>query len=132
MSERSPVLVLDDNEDLCTTLTDLIRIVSDRACYVVRSYQELVALGARALDCSIAILDITLAPGLPGGLDAHRWLRQQGFSGRIAFLSGHEATHPDVAEVSRLPDAQILGKPVTFEALLAFLEGEAPSHAVHA
>ena len=132
MSARSPVLVLDDNEDLCATLSDLIRMVSDRACYVVRSYQELVALGARALDCSVALLDITLAPGLPGGLDAYHWLKQQGFSGRIAFLSGHEATHPVVAEISRLPDVQILAKPVTLEALLAFLDGEAPSHDVHA
>jgi len=132
MTARSPVLLLDDDEDLCTTLRDLIHIVSDRACYVIRSYQELVALGARALDCGIAILDISLGRGLPGGLDAYRWLKQHGFSGRIAFLSGHEATHPVVAEISRLPDVQILGKPVTFEALLAFLDGETPSHEVHA
>jgi FixJ family two-component response regulator len=132
MNARSPVLFLDDDEDLRTTLTDLIHIVTDRPCYILRSYQELVALGAGALECGVAILDINLAPGLPGGFDAYRWLKQRGFSGRIVFLSGHEESHPQVAQISRLPDVQVILKPVGFDVLMALLKGEDPAHEVHA
>jgi FixJ family two-component response regulator len=131
MSAQPPALFLDDDEDFCTTLTDLISIFTDREFYILRSYEELVAPGAPALDCGIAVLDINLAPGLPGGLDAYRWLKQQGFSGRVVFLSGHAESHPSVAEISRFPDVEILQKPVKFEALLALLAGEAPSSEVH-
>jgi len=82
---------------------------------------------APALECGVAILDINLAPGLPGGFDAYRWLKQRGFSGRTVFLSGHDESHPLVAQISRLPDVQVIRKPVTFDVLMALLKGEDPA-----
>jgi FixJ family two-component response regulator len=131
MNARSPVLFLDDDEDLRATLTDFIHIVTDRPCYILGSYQELVALGARAFECGVAILDINLAPGLPGGFDAYQWLKHRGFSGRIVFLSGHEESHPLIAQIKRLPDVQVVLKPVTFDDLVALLNGEDQAHQTH-
>lgn len=131
MSADSPVLFLDDDEDLRATLTDLIHMLSGRRCYSLGSYRELVTLGGAALDCGIAILDLNLAPGSPGGLDAYRWLEQQGFSGRIVFLSGHDESHPLLADISRLANVEILLKPLTVQALSALLDDDAPSREVY-
>jgi FixJ family two-component response regulator len=86
-----------------------------------------VTLGERALDCGIAILDMNLESGSPGGLDVYRWLKQQGFAGRIVFLSGYDRSHPLVAATSRLPGVEILQKPVPFEALIELFTGDGPS-----
>jgi FixJ family two-component response regulator len=122
MSDRPGVLFLDDDEDLRETFSDLVRTVFDRVCYGLRSYRELVALGDRALACGVAILDINLGPDVASGLDAYAWLRRHGFDGRIVFLTGHANSHPLVLEASRLGDAEVLAKPVSFDALSSLLE----------
>jgi hypothetical protein len=48
------------------------------------------------------------------------------------FLSGHQESHPQVAQISRLPDVQVILKPVGFDVLMALLKGEDPAHEVHA
>jgi FixJ family two-component response regulator len=122
MTTRSGVLFLDDDEDLRDTFTDLVRTVFDRECHGLRSYRELVALGSRALRCGVAILDINLGPDLPSGLDAYAWLRRHGFAGRIVFLTGHANSHPLVVEANRLGDAEVVAKPVSFDALSTLLD----------
>jgi len=122
MRDQAGVLFLDDDEDLRDTFSDLVRTVFDRDCHGLGSYRELVALGDRALGCDLAILDINLGPEVPSGLDAYGWLRKHGFAGRIVFLTGHANSHPLVVEASHLGDAEVIAKPVSFEALSSLLE----------
>jgi FixJ family two-component response regulator len=122
MPSQRAVLFIDDDEDLRDTFTDLVRTVFDRECHGLRSFRDLVALGDPALGCGVAILDINLGPQAPSGLDAYGWLRKHGFSGRIVFLTGHANSHPLVVEASRLGDAEVVAKPVSFDALSSLLE----------
>jgi FixJ family two-component response regulator len=126
MDYHSDVLFLDDDEDLRATFTDLVRTVFERECHGCGSEHDLIALGDRALHCGVAILDINLGPQSPSGIDAYEWLRNHGFHGRIVFLTGHAASHPLVVEASRLGDAEVVGKPVSLDALTSLLDDRAP------
>lgn len=126
MAPASDVLFLDDDDDLRATFTDLVRTVFARECHGIGSHRDLIALGERALRCGVAILDINLGPQAPSGIDAYGWLRTHGFDGRIVFLTGHAASHPLVVEASRLGDAEVVGKPVSLDALESLLEDRAP------
>jgi hypothetical protein len=57
---------------------ELVDLVLNRRCIGVGSYEELVALGDRALGCGVAILDINLGPSPWSGIDAYTWLREKG------------------------------------------------------
>ena len=127
MSHQSDVLFLDDDEDLRATFTDLVRTVFERECHGCGSEYDMIKLGDRALHCGVAILDINLGPQSPSGIDAYGWLRKHGFDGRIVFLTGHAASHPLVVEASRLGDAEVVGKPVSLDALTSLLEDRSPA-----
>ena len=130
MGHLSDVLFLDDDDDLRATFADLVKTIFARECYGIGSYRELTALGERALDCGVAILDINLGPEAPSGIDSYGWLRKHGFHGRIVFLTGHAATHPLVVEAKRLGDAEVIGKPVSLDRLTSMLEDQ-PSYEEH-
>jgi FixJ family two-component response regulator len=74
---------------------------------MVGSYEELVALGEEAFGCGVAIIDINLGANRRSGIDAYAWLRSEGYTGRIVFLTGHASTHPLVVEAQRVGDAEI-------------------------
>ena len=117
------VLFVEDSDDLRETFVELITVVLERPCIGVGSYREVVALGRDVLGCSAAILDINLGPGQPSGIDVYRWLRHQGYAGRIVFLTGHASTHPLVIEATRIGDAEILPKPVDLDQIRLLVEG---------
>ena len=117
------VLHVEDNDDLRELVVELVTAVLKHRCVGVGSYEELVGLGDEALGCSIAILDINLGPNQPSGIDAYRWLRDKGYSGRIVFLTGHASTHPLVIEAHRIGDAEIFSKPIEPDRLRSIVEG---------
>ena len=117
------VLFVEDNDDLRETFVELITIVLERRCVGVGSYKELVALGNKVLACDAAILDINLGPNEPSGIDAYEWLRDQGYTGRIVFLTGHASTHPLVIEAMRIGDAEIFSKPIEADQIRSMVEG---------
>jgi CheY-like chemotaxis protein len=118
------VLYVEDNDDLRELVVELVTIVLKRRCVGVGSYEELVGLGEEALGCSVAILDINLGPNRRSGIDAYAWLRDQGYKGRIVFLTGHASTHPLVVEAQRIGDAEIFSKPIEPDRLRSIVEGE--------
>jgi FixJ family two-component response regulator len=118
------VLFLEDDGDLQAAVSEVVAAMFDRRCVGIRSYRELVARGEEALGCEVALLDINLGPKSASGLDAYRWLRREGFSGRIVFLSGHASSHPLVLEASRIGDARVLAKPIDATALQEVIRGE--------
>ena len=121
--ETGFVLYVEDNDDLRELVVELVTALLEHRCLGVGSYEELVALGDEALGCSIAILDINLGPNQPSGIDAYRWLRDEGYRGRIVFLTGHASTHPLVIEAKRIGDAEIFSKPIEPDRLRSIVEG---------
>jgi len=117
------VLYVEDNDDLRELVTELVTVVFKRRCVAVGSYEELVVLGQHVLGCSVAILDINLGSNRRSGLDAYAWLRANGYTGRIVFLTGHASTHPLVVEAQRIGDAQIFSKPIEPDRLRSIVEG---------
>ena len=118
------VLYVEDNDDLRELVTELVTVVFKRRCVAVGSYEELVVLGQHVLGCSVAILDINLGSNRRSGLDAYAWLRANGYTGRIVFLTGHARTHPLVVEAQRIGDAQIFSKPIDPGRLRSIIERE--------
>ena len=117
------VLYVEDNDDLRELVTELVTVVFKRRCVAVGSYEELVVLGQHVLGCSVAILDINLGSNRRSGLDAYAWLRANGYTGPIVFLTGHASTHPLVVEAQRIGDAQIFSKPIDPDRLRSIVEG---------
>ena len=120
------VLYVEDNDDLRELVTELVTVVFKRRCVAVGSYEELVVLGQHALGCSVAILDINLGSNRRSGLDAYAWLRANGYTGPIVFLTGHASTHPLVVEAQRIGDAQTFSKPIDADRLRSIIERERP------
>jgi DNA-binding NarL/FixJ family response regulator len=118
------VLYVEDNDDLREVVVELVTAVFKRQCVGVGSYEELVALGDEALGCGVAILDINLGANRRSGIDAYTWLRKQGYTGRIVFLTAHANTHPLVLEAQRIGDAEIFSKPIEPDRLWSIVEGE--------
>jgi FixJ family two-component response regulator len=107
-----PLLLLDDDEDLLASLSQLVRTLTGSEVVGVRSVEELIERREGAMRCRLALLDIHLGAGRPSGLDAFAWLREQGFAGRIFFFTGHARSHPLVVCAHALGSAGVLEKPV--------------------
>jgi DNA-binding response OmpR family regulator len=117
--ERKLVLLLDDDADLRMLVCELF--VSEGAgCVGVGSLDEMKTLGATGSYWDIAILDVNLGGGQPSGVEAYLWLREQSFSGRIVFLTGHARSFPGVAEAYAL-GVTVLEKPVPISCLVSLL-----------
>lgn len=121
--EAGAVLLLDDNPDLLDVLECTVVEVCARGCVAAKSLDEFRALGDRALDCDVAILDVNLGPDQPNGIDAYEWLRSHGFHGRIAFLTGHARTHPAVERACRVEAAHVYQKPISLDQLRSIVGG---------
>jgi DNA-binding NtrC family response regulator len=122
------VIFLDDDPDLREVMVEVLNGFGAQA-QAVGSVAQLQDLIGRSKDFGLAILDVNLQPDQPTGIDAYSWLRDVGFPGRIAFLTGHAWTHPLVESAARVGDAAVYEKPLTADQLLGLLETarEAPS-----
>jgi DNA-binding response OmpR family regulator len=117
---RKSVLLLDDDADLRTMMCELF-VAQGASCVGVGSLDALKRLDAGRLSSDLAILDVNLGGGQPSGVDAYRWLREQSFSGRIVFLTGHARSFPGVAEAHAL-GVKVLEKPAPISCLLDLLD----------
>ena len=117
------VLVLEDDADLRFILRELLSLLGVETCVDAGSLEELQRQRAEALGCELALLDINLGAGVPSGLDAHAWLKEKGFSGKIVFLTGHAHYHPLVRQALELSNVQVLSKPIESKVLMALVSG---------
>lgn len=122
-AKNGTVLVVDDDEDMREVLGSTIAELYERPWLAAASYDDLVALGDRALACDLAILDVNLGPDRPSGVDAYEWLVSHGFRGRIAFLTGHARTHPAVARAASADLAHVYQKPISLGVLQSIVGG---------
>jgi DNA-binding NarL/FixJ family response regulator len=119
------VLLVDNDPDVLESLRDLITFLGGGPCIALSGMAELERVGARALACELAILDINLGPGMPTGIDICTCLRAHQFPGRIVFLTGHGQGDPLVQRACQLRHARVLRKPIGLAELSALLKGEA-------
>jgi len=105
------ILILDDDDDLRESVADALGIFGG-ACLALPSVAAMVDARQAVLACQVAILDVNLGPGLPSGIDAFQWLREQAFGGDIVFLTGHAPSHPMVEGALKL-GARVLRKPIS-------------------
>jgi DNA-binding NtrC family response regulator len=119
------ILLLDDDEDLLESVSDLLESLSACRVWKARSVDELGRIDGQALVSRVAILDINLGPGVPSGIDALRWLRERGFAGDAVFLTGHARGFPLVEEAHRM-GVRVLSKPLAIDNLLSLVEGGPP------
>jgi DNA-binding response OmpR family regulator len=115
------IVLLDDDDDLRATVAEIFDLLGNK-CLAFPSVAAMKEAHEEVLACRLAILDVNLGQGLPSGVDAYRWLREQHFCGTIVFLTGHGPLHPLVASAAAL-GVQILNKPLPAAELRA-LAGE--------
>jgi DNA-binding NarL/FixJ family response regulator len=115
------IFLLEDDSDLRLVLVDLIRRSTNRECIGLATLAELRQQRAAVLRCTLGIIDVHLGVGQPSGLDAFAWLRAERFAGRIAFLTGHAASHPLVERARQMGEAAVLRKPLEVPQLLELL-----------
>jgi FixJ family two-component response regulator len=116
------VLIVDDDYDLRTTLSDIMHLMCDADCLVFPDVASLENAGERALACEVAIIDVNLGAGKPNGVDAYHWLVRHGFTGRIVFLTGHAGASTLVKDAVDAGTAEFVQKPASIRTLCRFLE----------
>jgi FixJ family two-component response regulator len=116
------VVVVDDDDDLLEAVAELVEETTQRRVWKARSVAELMSLGARALGCELAILDVNLGANAPSGLDALNWLNESNFKGRALFLTGHAPSFQLVRDAKVSTNVPVLSKPISGDDLLALLE----------
>lgn len=115
-------MLLDDDDDLRTTLADVLRETCQLECVAVRDVPSMIAQAGRVLRCSVALIDVNLGEGAPSGLDAYQWLASHHFAGHVIFLTGHAVTHAEIRDLIRTGAASVLQKPASVSRLRAALE----------
>ena len=105
------VFVLDDDESLRNMLATYLELSGRCTVCTMETVRELQRHSPDLPRLFAAILDINLGAGKPTGVDAYRWLRSQGFKGRIIFLTGHARSHPSGQQAYLIGDAEVLEKP---------------------
>jgi DNA-binding response OmpR family regulator len=112
------VLVVDDDEDLRETVSDVFRFAGIERRVLAASLAEVEQQAEAALASRLAILDVNLGEGRPTGVDVSHWLREHGFGGIIIFLTGHAASDPRVVAAAAVPNTRIIEKPISFHDML--------------
>lgn len=105
------VLLLDDDTDLCEVLTEMILDMGAAVCDSVNSIDALKSIQAINDKFDLIFIDMNLGPSSPPGLAAYEWLLENGYSGRVAFFSGHSASHPLIKKALEYPSVTVLEKP---------------------
>ncbi|MCU1282855.1 MAG: hypothetical protein JWM53_6401 [bacterium] len=121
MVDGRRIVLVDDDEDLRDALCDIFSLFGAR-CLPLASLAAMKDAVNDVFACDLAILDVNLGEGEPSGVDAHAWLVEHRFAGRIVFLTGHARSNPAVARAARL-GVRVLAKPVDTADLRALLEG---------
>lgn len=117
------VLVLEDDGDLRSILCELLSLSGADESVAAGSLAELKRKRVEALGCGLAILDINLGANVPSGLEAYDWLKENGFSGRTVFLTGHARSHPLVRQALELSNVQVLSKPIESKVIVELVTG---------
>lgn len=111
----------DDNAELREVMVDIIGFQLGLRCLPLQNFSELLENQKAALSCGLAILDIELGYQEPSGLAVFEWLKNQGFNGKVFFLTGHGRNHP-LVQKARQSGAQVWEKPMGSQDMIKALQ----------
>jgi FixJ family two-component response regulator len=120
------VLLVDDDEDLCDAVGDVLRSAGVQECLSFASLADVQARAAEALRSGLAIVDVNLGYDRPNGVDVGDWLRQVGYAGPIVFMTGHATGDPRLTAALKRPDTRLMLKPFSVDALVQVLRYDSP------
>jgi FixJ family two-component response regulator len=109
---------LDDSEDLRELVPVLLKASLGVESLCFATLAELQNHLEEVRHARVAILDINLGSDVPDGVDAFNWLVENGFRGKVLFLTGHARANPQVAKAER-SGAEVLEKPVHPDRLIS-------------
>ena len=112
------ILVVDDDDDLREIMSELLRSYGVERCIVAATLAEVEENAAVALATSLALVDVNLGARQPTGLDVERWLRRNGYRGRVVFLTGHAADDPRVKQALATEGTRVVSKPISSAQLM--------------
>lgn len=124
------VLILEDDQDLSKSYEEMITLLTSYKVIIANSLRDMQNSREEVLVCDVALLDIDLGKDEPSGIDAYKWLNDQGFRNKVYFLTGHARSHPLVAQAVLIGAATVLTKPVDIDRLLNVISGEGQSNAL--
>lgn len=115
------ILVVEDDQTLRDSMKEFIELTT-KAVVLTAAGMEEVANSPSILDSHLAILDINLGPEQPDGIAVCNWLKQNGFEGKIVFLTGHSVDSSFSKEAAGFEGVLILRKPVDTRLLIDLVE----------
>lgn len=122
MRKRAAVLFVDDDADLCAVMKDMCRLLGAAECETLTSLAEVEGLGPNIQKFHLTILDINLGSDQPNGVEVFHWLVDQGYRGRVVFLTGHAHDDPRALAAAAVSRTVVLSKPISTEALRQLIE----------
>lgn len=122
MGRRAAVLFVDDDADLCAIMKDMCLQLGAAECEALTSLAEVEALGAEIQRFPLTILDINLGPDQPNGVEVFHWMVDQGYRGRVVFLTGHAHDDPRAMAAAAVSGTVVLSKPIQTEKLRQLIE----------
>jgi DNA-binding NtrC family response regulator len=121
------VVLVDDDVDLCDAVGDVLLTVGVHECLAFASLAQVQARAYDVLHSELAILDINLGYDNPTGVDVFNWLRGEGYTAPIVFMTGHATLDPRLAAALELPNTCLMLKPFSVDALVGALRREKPA-----
>jgi DNA-binding NtrC family response regulator len=104
------ITFLEDNEDLRVLISRLLKSKLDLDTVCVSSIHDLIEHFEEVLASDLVILDINLGTE-ENGMDAYKWLRDQGFKGKVFFLTGYGETNP-IVSMAQKQGVDVYQKPI--------------------
>ena len=127
MQAGPTILVMDDDIDLLEVLQEtLVTLCNVNQVITATSMDSVQQQKDKILNCELAILDVNLGAERPSGVNVAQGLRDNGFKGKIVFLTGHAVSDPEVLAATRMPNTKVVAKPIGLQQLLGFVEGIHP------
>lgn len=120
------VTFLEDNEDLRILVSRILKAKFDLDCTCVSSIHDLIEEFEDVLASDLVILDINLGTK-ESGMDAYRWLRDQGFKGKVFFLTGYDQSNP-IVSLAQEEGVEVYQKPLGTHKLLSLVSNALNIH----
>lgn len=118
---NNTVLILEDNKELMESYLDILDAFTSAYPIACHSVKEVYALRDSVLKTKIAFLDLNLATPQESGLDVAQWLKDNGYEGKIYFLTGQVHDSKLISEIKKI-DAEILSKPFDIEQFIGLVD----------
>jgi FixJ family two-component response regulator len=115
------VLLVDDDEDLCDAVGDVLLTAGVQECLCFASLADVQGRAAEALRSGLAIVDVNLGHDCPNGVDVCDWLRNNGYAKPVVFMTGHATGDPRLTAALKRPDTRLMLKPFSIDALVQVL-----------